>query len=225
MLAASAPALACRLTAIITGLCATIALRAAKDAALRPLLVQLWGALRRRAGRFEKLAAKIQAGQLTAPRAAPRPRKPRPKRPPAATPPFPGGFAWLVRRARETSVYGSQLQALLSDPDIAPLLEAAPQAGRLLRPLCRMLGVRPGPALAPALVLPRRQRPQRPPRTKPTQPPDLRPRPSRPWQMGSFRLGPRRDTIAPLRNPPASPAPTPDRQDPAAPCAPVPRPP
>ncbi len=195
-MSASAPALAFRLTQIITGLCAAIALRAAKDAAFRPLVVRLWNALGRRARRFDRLAARIQAGRLTRRPAVPS-QAPRPKRPPPATPPLPRGFAWLVRRAQETAVYGCQLQALLSDPEMAPLLEAVPQAGRLLRPLCRMLGVRPGPTLAPAVVLPRRPRRPRPARPKPEPSPDLRPRPARPWQMGSFRLGPRRDTVAP----------------------------
>lgn len=187
--------LAWRFTAIITCLCAAIAARAAKQRALQPLILQLWGALRRRAGRFERLVARVQAGRLSASRPASRP--PRRHRPPAAGPRLPRRFAWLVRLAPETAVFGSQLRALLADPETAALLEAAPQAGRLLRPFCRMLGVRPGPALAPALVPPRRDRPPRrgrPPRptpAKPHGPAALRPRTSRPWQLGSFLLPPR----------------------------------
>jgi hypothetical protein len=50
----------------------------------------------------------------------------------------------------EAAAFGAQLQHLLADPEMAALVAAAPQAGRVLRPLCRMLGVRPPPGpLAP----------------------------------------------------------------------------
>ena len=197
----TAPDLACRLTRILAALCAAIAVRAARDRAIQPLLSQLWAALRRRAGRFDSLAARLHAGRLSPRRATPpAPRKPPPHRSANAAPPRPPrGFAWLVRLAPETAAYGSQLQALLGEPEAASLLEASPQARRLLRPLCRMLGVRPGPTLAPALVLPPRQRKPPPARPKPARPPDLRPRPARPWRLGSFVLPPR---PAPPRAPP-----------------------
>jgi hypothetical protein len=40
-----------------------------------------------------------------------------------------------------TAVYAGQVQTFLADPEAAALLEAAPQAGRILRPLCRMLAI------------------------------------------------------------------------------------
>ncbi len=184
------PPLASRCATILAMLCAAVAARAARQASVRPLLVQLWGALRRLSGRLESLAARVQAGRL--PAARPASRTPRPDRPRPPRPRLPAGFAWLVRQAPETAPYGAQLQALLDDPDLAALLQAAPQAGRLLRPLCRMLGVRPGPALAlkrpPPPAARRRPGPQRPAR-----PPDLRPRRSRAFRLGSFLLPPRRD--------------------------------
>src|SRR6185437_15551987 len=70
---------------------------------------------------------------------------------------------WLLRLAGHNSykvaVYGGFLQNLLADPEMVALIAAAPQLGRVLRPLCRMLGVDPGPAR-----LPPRSRDPRPPR-------------------------------------------------------------
>jgi hypothetical protein len=60
----------------------------------------------------------------------------------AATRVWPGGFAWLVRLVGwRAAGFGCQLRAILERPDMAALLEAAPQARRLLRPVCRMLAV------------------------------------------------------------------------------------
>ena len=56
----------------------------------------------------------------------------------------------------EAACFGGQLQHLLAQPEMQTLLDAAPQAARLLRPLCRMLAVplppilhRPGRAVTP----------------------------------------------------------------------------
>ena len=56
--------------------------------------------------------------------------------------------------AWRAAVYGGQLQAVLEQPEMVELLKAAPQAGRILRPLCRMLLVdtallRPGVVVEP----------------------------------------------------------------------------
>ncbi len=48
----------------------------------------------------------------------------------------------------EAAVYGCRLQAMLADPQTAALLAAAPEAGRILRPLCRLLAIHPEGALA-----------------------------------------------------------------------------
>ena len=63
---------------------------------------------------------------------------------------WPLGFAWLVRAAGyQAAGFGSQLHAVLTQPDMVALLEAVPQAGRVLRPLCRMLGVEAAVLRAP----------------------------------------------------------------------------
>lgn len=51
-------------------------------------------------------------------------------------------FGWLVKMAGwQAAGYGSQLRAVLETPEMVALLEASPQAGRMLRPICRMLAV------------------------------------------------------------------------------------
>ncbi len=83
---------------------------------------------------------------------------------------WPRAFGWLVRAAGwEAAGFGSQLRAILEQPEMVALLVAAPQAARVLRPLCRMLAVetsllRPGVvvvAVAEAVV-PKRVRKVRP---------------------------------------------------------------
>jgi hypothetical protein len=152
-----------------------------------PVIILIWTRLRRAAARFAALAARVRAGALPSPaplrpRAASRPARPRPPHR------LPGGFAWLVRLAPEAACFGGQLQHLLSDPEFAALLAAAPQMGRVLRPLCRMLGVdppaplarssrsagSPSRARAPSLI-----QPGRIPDTPPAEPPERSPGPGR----------------------------------------------
>jgi len=55
---------------------------------------------------------------------------------------LPGRFGWLVWAASyQAAGYGSQLRAVLGQPEMIELLLVAPQAVRILRPLCRMLAV------------------------------------------------------------------------------------
>ena len=55
---------------------------------------------------------------------------------------WPGRFAWLVRAASwQAAGYGSQLRHILVQPEMVELLKVAPQAARILRPVCRMLAI------------------------------------------------------------------------------------
>jgi hypothetical protein len=55
---------------------------------------------------------------------------------------WPRGFGWLVRLAgHEAAGLGAQLRAVLAQEEMVALLVAAPQAGRVLAPLCRALGI------------------------------------------------------------------------------------
>jgi hypothetical protein len=127
-----------------------IAARAGRDRRLAPLVLLLWPYLHRLATRFEALARRIDAGEAAL-RRAPTTRPPRPPR--ARSPGLPDGFGWLLRIALETAPLGSQIRQMLGDPDHAALL-TDPRAGRILRPLCRMLGIRPSPELPSALFQP-----------------------------------------------------------------------
>jgi hypothetical protein len=146
------PTLATRFSLILAGLRAAIAPVAARDRARTTLLVLLWGRLARSATRFERLFARWRAGTLPRPRPARAGQRTR-RQP---HPHLPANPAWLVAMVRETAPMASQLQHLLAHPDIADFLAAAPQAGRILRPLCHMLGLPRPPALPP----PPRKRPQ-----------------------------------------------------------------
>ncbi len=155
---------------------------AAKNPLVAPLVLLLWPRLNRLAARFASLAARVAAG-TAAPRrrAASRPAAARPRKPYSR---LPRRFGWLLRLERQAAAAaGSQLRHLLDDPEMAAIL-AAPQAGRLLRPLCRMLGVRPPPALVPPT---RPTRPRKPPSSRPAA---VRPSPAAP-PAGPKRAAPR----------------------------------
>ena len=111
----------------------------------------IWTRLSRTAYRFAKLAARIQSGTLptrsrasragrtSTTRASDRPAE-RPVERPVER--LPRGRGWLFRLVPVAPCFGSQLNYLLSDPEMQALLAATPQMGRLLRPLCHSLGIR-----------------------------------------------------------------------------------
>ncbi|MDD4935791.1 MAG: hypothetical protein PHT60_08440 [Acidiphilium sp.] len=108
-----------------------------------------------------------------------RPPRPRPGRPERVRQPnpVPGGFNWLRRLIPNNHVINGHavaFQQLLNEADMRALIEANPTAGRLLRPLCRMFGIKP-PA---GLQLPPRPaplRPAKPRQPKPEKSPETRP--------------------------------------------------
>jgi hypothetical protein len=60
---------------------------------------------------------------------------------PRAADVLPREFGWVRRALPETGQFAGVLMYLLRDPETAALVEKAPEAGRILRPLCRLLGV------------------------------------------------------------------------------------
>ena len=55
---------------------------------------------------------------------------------------WPGRFGWLVREVGwEAAGFGAQLRAVLETEEMQALLQASPQAMRVLRPLCRALAI------------------------------------------------------------------------------------
>ncbi len=158
--------------ALIDSLKATVGPIRPRDAAHAMLLRGAWGYFGRLARRIDRLFARWQAGTLPKPR-APRPRAARiaPAAPPTY-PRMPNRNAWYARDSREGRIRGTQLHhLLLTPPEFPAFLAAAPQLGRLLRPLCRMLDA----PLLPALALP-----SRPPKPRPVKPRLTKPRPAKP---------------------------------------------
>jgi len=101
----------------------------------------LFGRLGRICGQIERLCLRFEAGRLwLRPAVAGRvgPRVPRA----VAAPRLPVRFGWLLQAAAyRAAVYSGQLRVILEQPEVVALLRASPQAGRILRPLCRMLAV------------------------------------------------------------------------------------
>ena len=135
-----------RFALLIEALCESVAASHSRGLA-GPVIVLIWGRLRRMAARFAAAVAAIPA----APGRASRPARSSParSRPRAhdGRPRLPGGFGWLIRLSPAAACHGGQLQRLLADPEMAALLAAAPRMARVLRPLCRMLAVEPPPGL------------------------------------------------------------------------------
>ncbi len=138
-----------------------------------PLYVVLSNRVGRYAERIARLYALFLAGRLPPPRPsragcpppAPQEAAPAPPRPRSVVP---RAKFWLLRLGRhDIAAAGTQLQAWLERPDLPDFIAAAPQAGRHLRPLCRLLAV----PLPPFLRLPERRRPRRPTPAAPRRPP------------------------------------------------------
>jgi len=146
------------------------------------LVILISDRLRQVSQRFRRLADRVQAGWIHQPKpAAPRPApaEPRADKPPRkrAEPPDPL-LARYINQVR--LIPGQDLEAiklgfahlLLTDPEMQAVMEAAPgPAWRILRPLCRMIGIARPDILAP---------PPRPKAEKPPKPPKApKPRKSR----------------------------------------------
>jgi hypothetical protein len=153
------PAPADRLALIIEGLCQAIARRGGLGGLAGPFIILVWSRLRRIKARFARHAitpppipCRPQAVPKAVVASAAKQSRGRPK---SGSPlPLPRRRAWLLRLVPETASGASQLRHFLADPEVTSLLAAAPQLHRILRPLCRMLGIRPDQALPPPSQLP-----------------------------------------------------------------------
>ncbi len=163
-----------------------------------PVWTLLWLRLQRLNNRLTRLYERWQTKTLPKPR--PTTKRPTSVRaPPAEIPelPAPGmplveaplrlprGRGWIIRRIPESGPSAGALHDLLQQPHTREFVQAAPQAARLLRPLCHALGV-DQPAW---LQRPPRQKPIRKPRAprqrRPSlNDPDLR---FRPWERPAIR--------------------------------------
>jgi hypothetical protein len=138
---------------ILDGLLAAIAARFQDYPINAAMVLYLWKRLNRMKNRFLALAALVQAGKIPRERAA----KPRAGKRSGRTVgsdginwkkwlPM-GRFAWLcwllpsLANRFGAAQFGDQLRHLLGRAEMRAILAATPKAGRLLAPLCFMLGI------------------------------------------------------------------------------------
>jgi len=187
------PSLAESFTLILTGLRATVApfpyTPQPRFAYLSFIWHYVWGVSKR----FARLYARWQAGTL------PRPRSPRPsragqarKRPPIR---LPRGRMWLIKDIQATAGTRSLLRHwIATTPELQQFLEAAPQARRLLNPICHMLGIDLDAPHGVPIGLPppppRRQRAPRQPAPAPAAPRARAPRPKKSAKTTNYSPGP-----------------------------------
>ena len=196
------PTLAARFAQIIVGMHYMRPTGTAEDRREIPLLLPLRALLRRLARQFAALCARAEAGTL---RASPRRKRGKPMvqrytwpRPPRA---LPSGYMWMTKLAGWTCPGGGYIYTLvLEDPEMAALIEAAPQVKRMLRSIlwATCLRQREMPAI---LRLPKRvraPRPRAPRAAAPAIPGSTRPvsprwpyRPSCKWPKGVLDRPPR----------------------------------
>ena len=154
----AAHTLADRFAWLIDGLCKAIGGGARRRTMEAALAWAIWARMQRFGERLAALSAQMRAGRLRVPRMT--------RRDTSARPPSPSGegdararvervlpqdFGWLRRLLPETTQFAGALAYLLRDPEVAALVDKAPEAGRILRPLCHAMGVK-----APAFLWRRR---------------------------------------------------------------------
>ncbi len=142
---------AAKFAQIIDGLRFTVPKFIAKDRNAGLLIILVWSHLGRLGRRFAALAARAEAGIL---RTAPQRRAMTPgvgtrltgsTRLPSG---LPTGCGWLGDMMWEARSYGAILQQLLADdPEMAALIAAYPQAGRIVRSILWMTSRTPVPAI------------------------------------------------------------------------------
>ena len=150
MLSLTAPvltALSAWFATIIGDLRGAVTARAGQD---RALLVKFAERLDRLRQRFDALLARLAAGRYVPPAARPQPKDDAGKKRTVSAR-LPGGFVWVYRLlAYDAAAARLHLEQLLVDPAMVTLLAEIPAAGRLIRPMCRLLGIKPGGILVVA---------------------------------------------------------------------------
>jgi hypothetical protein len=140
------PSLADRFTWLFDGLCKAIGADAHKRRMEAALAWAIWNRVRLLGDRLIALIARVRAGKLPMRRTAGAGVKPSAEPRPAAAARAPSllprEFGWIRRVLPQTTQYAGVLSYLLDDPDVATLVEKTPQTGRILRPLCHLLGVK-----------------------------------------------------------------------------------
>ena len=120
------------------------------------LIKLLWRRLRRMKARFVSVLARLRAGTLPPPGGERRGRGPGSPDAAPRSPDVPVHYGWVIQTISCAFLRSWELAEILDDPGMAEAVGAAPQLGRVLRPLCHMLAVKqPG-----WLRRPRRRRPE-----------------------------------------------------------------
>jgi len=151
MVLAAAYSLTDRFTWLFDGLCKAIGVDAQRQRVEAALAWAIWNRVRLLGDRLIALAERVRAGRLPRRRARRREGTAHPDplsqgergRAAAVAVRLPREFGWVARTLPEAGKYAGALRYLLRDPETMALLEKAPEAGRMLRPLCDLLGVRP----------------------------------------------------------------------------------
>jgi hypothetical protein len=147
---AHSPSLADRFTWLFDGLCKVIGTDAHACRMEASLAWAVWNRVRVLGARLIALIARARAGRLAArakgtPHPGPPPQGGREKSAGAGAGAhdrlLPRGFGWMRRVLPRTAQFAGVLSYLLRDPEVVAMLEKTPQAGRILRPLCYLLGV------------------------------------------------------------------------------------
>ena len=130
-----APEMVRRLGWIVAGMAALVARRFLRDPKFSGLILPLWGWLNRSARRFGRV--RVQGPPAMVPKAADIvavTRVSRQRTPRGTRVRLPSGRGWLVGRLGwEASGYGTQLEALLAEPEMVALMAQLPAMGRILR--------------------------------------------------------------------------------------------
>jgi hypothetical protein len=145
---AQTTSLADRFTWLLEGLLKVIGTDAHQRRMEAALAWAAWNRVRLLGERLIALIARARAGRLRAARRTPHPDPPAQggrerSAADAAHQVLPRAFGWITRALPATVQWAGVLAWLLRDPEVAALVEKAPQqAGRILRPLCHLLGVK-----------------------------------------------------------------------------------
>ena len=127
------------LTALLGGLRELIGRHTIQHRASTPLLVAVWLRLERLRNRLDRLVLAWERDCLPTPRQSTNGSRPaRTRTPPAIR--FPSAHGWLARMVLGAGGEGERVLHFLESPEIRALVAAAPQAGRILRPLACLFG-------------------------------------------------------------------------------------
>ena len=130
-----APDLARRLGVIMLAVATLVARRFLKEPRLVGMIVPIWRWLTHAARRFERALVQVERVRTARPRGETGARVPGLRQPTR--------HGWLVHELGwEAAGCGSHLAHLLAEPEMQALIAAVPGVGRVLRPLCRMLGMK-----------------------------------------------------------------------------------